>query len=206
MRRGQHETASRSTRRRRTRAGCGARASRSSTSPTTTPRDFGPVGESADACGASSRSSAAHGTAGRDRRQNVHGIRVAVIGFAPYPWAQSLTDISAAKRLVRQARARADVVVVTMHAGAEGVSHSHVTAGTETFLGENRGNSLAFAHAVVQRRRGSRRRLGPARAARDRVVPRPADRLLARELRRLRCVRRWSGRSPRRQSCGSASW
>ena len=81
--------------------------------------------------------------------QRVNGIRVAVLGFAPYRWAQSLTNIAMAKRLVRLASARADVVVVMMHAGAEGVSRQHVTPGTEYFLGENRGNALRFSHAVI---------------------------------------------------------
>lgn len=81
--------------------------------------------------------------------QTVRGVRVALLGFAPYPWAQSLTDIPAAKRLVAEARGRADIVVVTMHAGAEGASHQHIRRGTETFLGENRGDPVRFAHAVV---------------------------------------------------------
>ncbi len=81
--------------------------------------------------------------------QRVHGIRVAILGFAPYPWAQSLTNIAAAKRLVRRASTLADVVIVMIHAGAEGVSEQHVTPSTEYFLGENRGNALAFSHAVV---------------------------------------------------------
>jgi poly-gamma-glutamate capsule biosynthesis protein CapA/YwtB (metallophosphatase superfamily) len=74
---------------------------------------------------------------------------VAVIGFASYSWAQSLTDIAAARRIVRRADEKADIVIVTMHAGAEGSDHEHVAAGTETFLGENRGNVLAFSHAVI---------------------------------------------------------
>jgi poly-gamma-glutamate capsule biosynthesis protein CapA/YwtB (metallophosphatase superfamily) len=81
--------------------------------------------------------------------QKIGRIRVATVGFAPYPWAASLTDIAAAKQLVRAADKVADVVVVTMHAGAEGADHQHVHAGTETFLGENRGDPLRFAHAVV---------------------------------------------------------
>ena len=81
--------------------------------------------------------------------QRVNGIRVAILGFAPYPWAQSLTNIAAAKRLVRRASTLADVVVVMIHAGAEGVTQQHVTPVTEHFLGENRGNALAFSHAVV---------------------------------------------------------
>jgi Bacterial capsule synthesis protein PGA_cap len=76
--------------------------------------------------------------------------KVAFVGFAPYPWAQSLLDIDAATDLVRQADRKADVVVVTMHAGAEGSDHQRVRAGPETFLGEPRGNVVAFSHAVVR--------------------------------------------------------
>ena len=52
--------------------------------------------------------------------------------------------------LVKKADAWADLVVVTMHAGAEGSDHQHVDPGTEYFLGENRGNSVAFTHAMVR--------------------------------------------------------
>ena len=81
--------------------------------------------------------------------QKVGDIRVATVGFAPYPWAASLTDLAAAKRLVRAADRVSDVVVVTMHAGAEGRDRQHVRPGTERFLGENRGDPVRFAHAVV---------------------------------------------------------
>ena len=50
---------------------------------------------------------------------------------------------------MRKAARTADVVVVTMHAGAEGSDRQHVRRGTEMFLGENRGDSMRFAHAVV---------------------------------------------------------
>ena len=82
--------------------------------------------------------------------QQVGAIRVAVLGFAPYPWAQPMTKIPAARRLVKKAAASADIVIVTMHAGAEGADRMHVRPGTEMFLGENRGNSVAFSHAVVE--------------------------------------------------------
>ncbi len=89
------------------------------------------------------------GRPGQITTQRVGDLAVAIVGFAPYPWAQSLTDIPAARRLVRKAAANHDVVVVTMHGGAEGTEHQHVRRGTETYLGENRGNVVAFAHAVV---------------------------------------------------------
>ena len=50
---------------------------------------------------------------------------------------------------MRAADRVSDVVVVTMHAGAEGREQQHVRPGTERFLGENRGDSVRFAHAVV---------------------------------------------------------
>ena len=78
-----------------------------------------------------------------------HGVRVAILGCAPYPWAQSLLDIGAAQALVRQAAARADVVVAVLHAGAEGTHHQHVPHGTEHYLGENRGDERRFSHALV---------------------------------------------------------
>jgi len=77
-------------------------------------------------------------------------LRVALVGFAPYSWAQSLLDIAGATRLVRRAARRADVVVVTMHAGAEGTDKVHVRPGEEYYLGERRGNVVVFAHAVVR--------------------------------------------------------
>ena len=75
--------------------------------------------------------------------------KVAIIGCAPYPWAQSLLKVPAAQALVRRAKKRADVVIVYMHAGAEGVAADHVTGRPEVFLGEQRGNPEAFAHAMI---------------------------------------------------------
>ena len=88
------------------------------------------------------------GRPGQVTVQTVGEIRVALVGFASYPWAASLTDIAAAKRLVRRASRLADVVVVTMHAGAEGRDQQHVTRRTERFLGENRGDVVRFSRAV----------------------------------------------------------
>jgi hypothetical protein len=79
----------------------------------------------------------------------VKATRVAFVGFAPYTWASDLDNIPAAEALVRRARAHADLVVVIIHAGAEGADAVHTPYGTEYFLGENRGNPRAFAHAVI---------------------------------------------------------
>ncbi|MFF7471086.1 CapA family protein [Streptomyces sp. NPDC008092] len=89
------------------------------------------------------------GRLGQITVQRVHGIRVALIGFAPDRGANDLTDIPAAQRLTARAAAMADVVIVTMHAGAEGSDRTHVEPGTEYFLGEDRGDSYRFSRAVI---------------------------------------------------------
>ncbi|MFL6141912.1 MAG: CapA family protein [Labedaea sp.] len=78
-----------------------------------------------------------------------NGIRVAVLGFGPYAWMQSVLRLDEAAKLVRTAAGQADLVVVNMHVGGEGADHQHVRPGTEYFLGENRGDPIAFAHAVI---------------------------------------------------------
>jgi poly-gamma-glutamate capsule biosynthesis protein CapA/YwtB (metallophosphatase superfamily) len=111
--------------------------------------DFGQAGLD-QTIAALDRSGLLHtGRPGEITVQKVGRIRVATVGFAPYSWAASLTDIAGARKLVRAADRVADVVVVTMHAGAEGQDRQHVARGTEQFLGENRGDSRRFAHAVV---------------------------------------------------------
>ena len=89
------------------------------------------------------------GKPGQIRFLRVHGLRVAFLGFAPYKWAARLDDIPAAVALVRRAATKADLVVVAIHAGAEGSTAVHVPRGDETFLGEDRGSSRAFARAVI---------------------------------------------------------
>lgn len=81
--------------------------------------------------------------------ESANGVRIAFLGFAPYPWASDLNNISAAQRLVRKAAGEAGLVVVAIHAGAEGSDQTHVPHGAEYFLGENRGDSRRFAHAVI---------------------------------------------------------
>ncbi len=74
---------------------------------------------------------------------------VAFVGFAPYAFDANLLDIPAARALIRRARRQARVVVVLIHAGAEGADRDHTPYGEEHFLGEDRGDPRAFAHAAI---------------------------------------------------------
>jgi poly-gamma-glutamate capsule biosynthesis protein CapA/YwtB (metallophosphatase superfamily) len=89
------------------------------------------------------------GLPGEITRLKVKGVPVALVAFAPYAYTASLLDLPAARALIRQAARTARIVVVYMHAGAEGAQADHVTGREEVYLGEDRGNPEAFAHMAV---------------------------------------------------------
>jgi hypothetical protein len=111
--------------------------------------DFGASGR-AQTVAALDRAGIAHtGFPGEITYLRAHGIRVAFLGFAPYASDANLLDIAGARALVRRARRHAAIVVVIIHAGAEGADQLHTPYGTQFYLGENRGDARAFAHAVI---------------------------------------------------------
>ncbi|WP_320672163.1 CapA family protein [Patulibacter defluvii] len=77
------------------------------------------------------------------------GRTVAVVGFAAYPWASPINDPAAIRSFVGEAAAKADTVVVTFHAGAEGAGAQRTPAGMETAYGEQRGDVRAFARTAI---------------------------------------------------------
>jgi Bacterial capsule synthesis protein PGA_cap len=111
--------------------------------------DAGPAGRRVKAAALRHAGIAVAGSGTRVAYLTVRHTRVAIIGFAPYAWSAPLLDIGAARRLVRAAARRAGVVVVIVHAGAEGADRAHVPYGEEHAFGEDRGDVRRFAHAVV---------------------------------------------------------
>ncbi|PHJ59950.1 metallophosphatase [Nostoc linckia z18] len=78
-----------------------------------------------------------------------NNIPVGMIGFSPYEMYNSIHNLVAAEKLVAQAKKNANIVIVSMHAGAEGTEALHVKNQTEFFYGENRGNSINFARKMI---------------------------------------------------------
>jgi poly-gamma-glutamate capsule biosynthesis protein CapA/YwtB (metallophosphatase superfamily) len=89
------------------------------------------------------------GRPGQVTLAQVNNVNVALLGFAPYPWASNLLDVRRARRQIAAAARRASVVIVAIHAGAEGADRDHVPHGHEHAFGEDRGNARAFAHAAI---------------------------------------------------------
>lgn len=111
--------------------------------------DFGPAGHTNTRAALDAAGVRYTGPPGMITVVDVKGIKVAVIGFAPYPWANDLLNIPKGQDLVRQAKKQADLVVIQVHMGAEGANYTHVKPGTEMYVGENRGDPIAFSHAMV---------------------------------------------------------
>jgi hypothetical protein len=77
------------------------------------------------------------------------GVKIAVVGFASYKWSNLCSDLDGAEKIIKDAATQADLVVVQVHQGAEGSDKTHTKPGTEYFLGENRCDTIAFAHRVI---------------------------------------------------------
>jgi len=112
--------------------------------------DFGAAGQAQTVATIHAAGLAQTGLPGEITVVKAHGVRVAFVAFAPYADTASLLDLPAARALVKRAAGQASVVVVYMHAGAEGAAADHVTGQEEYYLGEDRGNPEAFAHMAIR--------------------------------------------------------
>lgn len=111
--------------------------------------DYGPSGQAQTVAALRQAGIAYTGRPGQITYLTVKGVKMAFLGFAPYSYDSNLLDIPGAQAMVRRARRRASVVVVFIHAGAEGADKLHTPYGSQFYLGEDRGDARGFAHAVI---------------------------------------------------------
>jgi hypothetical protein len=111
--------------------------------------DFGPEGVTQTSAALDSAGIVQAGLPGQIGVIADGSTKVAFVDFAPYKTTNDLLDLPAATALIKKAETEAPVVIVYMHAGAEGAAADHVTGAEETYLGEDRGNPEAFAHAAI---------------------------------------------------------
>jgi poly-gamma-glutamate capsule biosynthesis protein CapA/YwtB (metallophosphatase superfamily) len=111
--------------------------------------DFGPGGHAQTLAALRRAGVAWTGDPGQITYLSTHHVRVAFLGFAPYEDTSDLLDIPRAEAMVRMAARHAAIVVVIIHAGAEGADQLHTPRGTQYFLGEDRGDARLFAHSVI---------------------------------------------------------
>ncbi len=81
----------------------------------------------------------------------VEGLKIALIALTFGPGPRSINQPRAALAEIEGLAKKYQIVLVSMHVGAEGRGAQHVADATECFLGEDRGNSVKFAHDAIDR-------------------------------------------------------
>ncbi|MEH2466129.1 CapA family protein [Nostoc sp.] len=111
--------------------------------------DFGPVGFKDTKKNLEAVGIATLGHKNQILYLEANNISMAMIGFSPYEIYNSINNLGVAQALVAEAKKKANIIVVSMHAGAEGTGALQVKNQTEFFYGENRGNSIKFARNMI---------------------------------------------------------
>lgn len=112
-------------------------------------RDFGEQGFADTGENLRKAAIAVVGLKGQFASLQVKGLRVGLVGFGFYPHQNMVQDLALAGQLIAQAKAQSDYVVVTFHGGAEGDDAVFHGNSNEIFLGEDRGNAVAFSRAAI---------------------------------------------------------
>jgi hypothetical protein len=112
-------------------------------------RDFGEDGRSSTMAALDARGIRHSGREGTVASWAANGRRIALIAFAPNVGSNQLNEPDIARALVEQAAAPHDIVIVSFHGGAEGNGAEILTFAREIFVGEDRGNVVEFAHAMI---------------------------------------------------------
>jgi poly-gamma-glutamate capsule biosynthesis protein CapA/YwtB (metallophosphatase superfamily) len=79
----------------------------------------------------------------------VNKHKVGFCGFSPFNGTVDMMGMDTVKKIVHMLDSLCDVVIVSIHAGAEGAKHNHITRQNETFYDEDRGNVYKFSHEMI---------------------------------------------------------
>jgi poly-gamma-glutamate capsule biosynthesis protein CapA/YwtB (metallophosphatase superfamily) len=112
-------------------------------------RDFGEEGRSSTMAALDAVGIRHSGREGTVASWIANGRRVALVAFAPNVGSNSLNDPQIGLPLVTQLAATHDIVIVSFHGGAEGNGAEILPFAREIFAGEDRGDVVEFAHAMV---------------------------------------------------------
>ena len=112
-------------------------------------RDFGEEGRSSSMAALDAVGIHHSGREGTTASWIANGRRVALAAFAPNVGANQLNEPEVARALVADLAATHDIVIVTFHGGAEGNGAETLPFAREIFAGEDRGNVVEFARAMV---------------------------------------------------------
>lgn len=78
-----------------------------------------------------------------------NNVNYGFIAFAPNSGTLNLKDSALCVNYVQALSRQCDVLIVSFHGGGEGTDFRNITREPEIYMGENRGNVYAFAHAMI---------------------------------------------------------
>jgi poly-gamma-glutamate capsule biosynthesis protein CapA/YwtB (metallophosphatase superfamily) len=78
-----------------------------------------------------------------------NGRRVALVAFTPNVGSNLLNEPEIARQRVAELAATHEIVIVSFHGGAEGNGAEVLPFAREFFAGEDRGDVVTFAHAMI---------------------------------------------------------
>lgn len=112
-------------------------------------RDFGELGRTASMTALDAAGIRHSGRIGDIATWPNGKIRVSLIAFSPFANSYPMLDLDTARNEITALHEEYDIVIVSFHGGAEGEDAAHVPFTNETYYGENRGNVVEFARAMV---------------------------------------------------------
>lgn len=112
-------------------------------------RDFGEDGRDSSMAALDAVGIRHSGREGSWAETIVKGVRIAMVAFAPNVGANSLNDHEIAVGFVRSLAAAHDIVIVSFHAGGEGAGAEALPFTREFYVGEDRGDVVMFARAMI---------------------------------------------------------
>jgi len=79
----------------------------------------------------------------------LQNVKFVMIAFAPFRGANDMLDIPLASEVIKKLALQYDVVMVSMHGGAEGDEMTRLPFASEYFYDEDRGDVVKFARTMV---------------------------------------------------------
>ncbi len=112
-------------------------------------RDFGEEGRESTMAALAEQGILHSGVVGDFASTTLRGRKLVMIAFAPFRGTNDMLDIPLAKEVVSKLALEYDIVMVSMHGGAEGSDMTRVPFATEYFYNEDRGDVVHFARTMV---------------------------------------------------------
>ncbi|MBT4527959.1 MAG: CapA family protein [Deltaproteobacteria bacterium] len=79
-----------------------------------------------------------------------NGVKIAFLGVSTTYCCIHINEMSKSEKIVKMLKQQADIVIVSFHAGAEGLGAARTPIGKEYFFGEFRGNVRLFSHRMIE--------------------------------------------------------